>query len=162
MIGMRIAFDLDDTLIPGAYSFPTEPLPANRLRRWFCTEPIRRGTPALFHALRQAGHEVWIYTTSFRPPWSVKAMFLAYGAPVSHVINQDVHARCVLRLGDAYRTCTKYPPAFGIDLLVDECAGVAEEARRYNFVALQIPPHDEHWTQRVLQAAGLDISGPRR
>ena len=30
---MRIAFDLDDTLIPGMISFPVEPLPRGCLRR---------------------------------------------------------------------------------------------------------------------------------
>jgi hypothetical protein len=149
---MRIAFDLDDTLIPGACEFPVEPLPVNPLRRWFCAEPVRLGTGGLFRELTSAGHDVWIYTTSFRSPASVKLLFWGYGAPVRRVINQSVHARCVEALGCAYRTCTKYPPAFGIDLLVDECLGVAEESRRYNFSALRISPDDADWTATVLAA----------
>jgi hypothetical protein len=96
---------------------------------------------------------VWIYTTSFRSPWGVKLLFRAYGAQVTRVINQDVHTRCVGQLGAAYRTCTKYPPAFRIDLLVDECGGVAKEARRFNFATLRIAPDDGDWVQTVLAAA---------
>jgi hypothetical protein len=122
------------------------------LRRWFCTEPVRLGTVQLFRQLRAARHEVWIYTTSFRRPLGVKLVFLAYGAPVDRVINQELHARCVGRLGGAYRSCTKYPPAFRIDLLVDECGGVAEEARRFNFATVRIAPDDTDWTRTVLAA----------
>jgi hypothetical protein len=149
---MRIAFDLDDTLIPGMCVFPVEPLPANPLRRWCCAEPVRLGTGWLFRELRAGGHDVWIYTTSFRSPASVKRTFWGYSAPVRRVINQAIHQRRVEALGHAYRTCTKYPPAFGIDLLVDECLGVAEESRRWNFAMLRVDGDDADWTQTVLAA----------
>lgn len=67
---MRIAFDLDDTLI--APSFPAEavPLPA----RWLCRERLRQGTKELFRTLRGNGHELWVYTTSCRKESYIKRL----------------------------------------------------------------------------------------
>ena len=74
---MRIAFDLDDTLIPGRSPFDLEPVPAG-WRRWLCTEPLGLGTVELFRALRHRGHQVWIYTTSFRTPLRTRLLFWGY------------------------------------------------------------------------------------
>lgn len=86
---MRIAFDLDNTLIPNPYPFPTEPMPV--LARWLGGEPLRLGTVSLFGELRGLGHEVWIYTTSFRKPLNTRLVFACYGARVGRVINADGH-----------------------------------------------------------------------
>jgi hypothetical protein len=43
VLKMRIAFDLDDTLIPGRIPFDVEPVPAGVLRRWVCSESLRHG-----------------------------------------------------------------------------------------------------------------------
>ncbi len=146
---MRIAFDLDETLIPGRDPFPLEPLPKNPFRRRFCTEPLREGAPALIRQIWQHGHEVWIYTTSFRKPLATRLMFRAYGARIGKVINVPVHKRRMRRFGEAYKTCTKYPPAFAIDLLIDNCEGVAAEARKYNYEMLLVEPGDPDWIDKI-------------
>lgn len=146
---MRIAFDLDDTLIPGRIPFAVEPLPRGWWRRRLCIEPLRLGTVALFNELWDRKHEVWIYTTSFRSPRSVRRMFRGYGTRVARVINGDVHRHRISQLGERYKTCTKYPPAFQIQLLVDDCEGMQIESRRFGFEMLRIMPEDADWVHVV-------------
>ncbi len=152
---MRIAFDLDDTLIPGRFSFEVEPTPAGLLRRWVCAEPLRLGTVELFRALRQHGHQVWIYTTSFRTPLSTRILFWGYRAPIRGVINQDMHTKRMAAIGEGYKACAKYPPAFGIDVLVDDCEGVLMEGRKRNFQVIPVTPDDCEWTAKVLEGLGI-------
>ena len=52
---MRIAFDLDDTLIPCGHRFATEP--PTRRARWLGCEPLRTGTVELIRHLRARGWE---------------------------------------------------------------------------------------------------------
>ena len=97
---MRIAFDLDDTLIPSEHQFATEPPPTGLLARWFALEPLRLGTVQLLTELRRQGHEVCIYTTSLRQAFATKMLFRCYGIPVRRVINENEHQRAVRQLGD--------------------------------------------------------------
>lgn len=152
---MRCAFDLDDTLIPGLVPFALEPLPRSPLRRLLCREPLRLGTVQLFNELWRHGHEVWIYTTSFRGPMATAMMFRGYGTRIGGMINGDRHRKRMAALGESYKTCTKYPPAFEIDLLVDDSEGVAAESRCYGFEVLRVQPEDECWADAVREAAGL-------
>ena len=46
--------------------------------------------------------------------------------------------------------CTKHPPSFGIDLLIDDAEGVKLEAERYGFQVLVIQPNDAEWVQKVI------------
>ena len=62
---MRIAFDLDETLIPA----PGSPMLVERpnvVARDISREPLRAATLDLLRGLGREGHEVWIYTTSLR------------------------------------------------------------------------------------------------
>jgi hypothetical protein len=65
---MRIAFDLDDTLIPShPLAFAVE-RPRGFLGRLFATEHLRHGAIDLLHALRRRDCDVWVSTTSLRRP----------------------------------------------------------------------------------------------
>jgi len=152
---MRIAFDLDGTLIPCEHPFPTEPVPRGIVRRWFCSEPIRAGTVELLRSLDSLGHEVWIYTTSFRKSLPTRLLFWGYGARVRRVVNGDAHARQIRRLGPSYAFLSKYPPAFGIDLLVDDCEGVYQASREYGFEMVLLRQDDADWVNTVLRGAGV-------
>ncbi len=46
-----------------------------------------------------------------------------------------------------------YPPAFGIDLHVDDSEGVRLEGEEHGFHVVVVRPDDERWTKRVLDAA---------
>src|SRR5262245_38810912 len=128
---MRIAFDLDDTLIPCGHSFPVER--PTLLARLFGAEPLRLGAVELLKELRQRGDEVWVYTTSLRSPWTVRCQFFAYGVRLGGVVNSDRHVHQLSRGWPNHRDVSKYPPAFGIHLLVDDLEGVALEGRRFGF-----------------------------
>jgi hypothetical protein len=62
--------------------------------------------------------ELWVYTTSYRSPRSLRGWFRCLGVPLAGVVNQARHERVVGRQGPS-----KYPPAFGIDLHVDDSEG---------------------------------------
>ena len=148
---MRIAFDLDDTLIPCGHRFATEP--PTRRARWLGCEPLRKGTVELFRHLRARGWEVWVYTTSQRRPWSVRLQFWAYGLRLGGVVNQDRHVRCLRGRQPDHRDCSKYPPAFQVDLLVDDSEGTLLEGKRFRFRVLWVRPDDPGWAAAVRDEA---------
>ena len=152
---MRIAFDLDDTLIPGQVPFPLEPEPQGFLIWFVQIERLRLGTPRLINLLWNSGQEVWIYTTSFRSVINTGMMFRAYRTKVGTVINTDIHRRKSKFLGNDYKSCNKYPPMFGIDLLIDNCSGVKIESQRFCFEMLQIDPADDQWNARIRRYLGI-------
>jgi hypothetical protein len=142
---MRISFDVDDTLV----CCPT--VPSEQFvpwwRRWRYGEGVRSGTRALMSELIARRHELWIYTTSFRSAWYLRGWFGAFGVELTGVVNQTRHDRTVGRRGPS-----KFPPAFGIDLHVDDSEGVAEEGRRHGFDVVVVSPEDPQWAARVLKA----------
>lgn len=144
---MRIAFDLDDTLIPCGRRFDTESARFPFVARAFHCEPLRRGTTTLLRTLTSMGWEIWVYTSSFRSPLSVRLTFLSYGFWLSGVVNQSTHDQKVDR---NHRRFPKYPPAFGIDLLVDNCA-IPCHPPSFHMVVVQ--PRDLDWSEKVLTEA---------
>jgi len=46
----------------------------------------------------------------------------------------------------------RYSPAFGIDLLVDDSAGVEIEGRRFGFSVVRVAPDDVDWVVKVERA----------
>jgi hypothetical protein len=146
---MRIAFDLDDTLIPCGYEFPTERTLPKMLMELCGCEPLRKGTVELLKSLKKQGNEIWIYTTSLRNASSIKWLFLLHGVHIDGVVNQDLHNKKV-RSGHIY--CSKYPPAFGIDVLIDDQEGVQLEADKYNFNMIWVKPEDTSWVNKIKNA----------
>ena len=63
--------------------------------------------------------------------------------------------RCRALSGHRFsRLPSKYPPAFGIDLHVDDSEGVRMEGDEHGFRVVVVRPDDENWIQRVLDAVG--------
>ena len=62
---MKISFDLDDTLFIDSLANEIEK-PLSFPFNLFFKENLRKGTIELFKQLKANGHEIWIYTTSFR------------------------------------------------------------------------------------------------
>jgi hypothetical protein len=138
---MRIAFDLDGTLIPAPGSvMRTERL--GLLARLISSERLREDAPGLFQELQQQGHEVWLYTTSLRGPNRLRLWFASIGVRLDGIVNQARHASA---MKDKAIHCSKYPPAFGIDLLIDDADGVRLEGERYGFSVLHIHKEDTSW-----------------
>lgn len=138
---MRIAFDLDDTLLPCGRAFPTEA----PTRPWVpFGEPLRRGARALLVSLREGGHELWVYTSSYRHPWRVRALFAAHGVGLDGVVTQRLHDRRFGRSGPL-----KAPAAFGIDVLVDDSQAVAEQCAGGACAVVVVQPDDDAWVERI-------------
>ena len=146
---VRVAFDLDGTLIPVGRQFQTEP-PARRVLGVLANERLRAGAGSLLRELVAEGHEVWVYTTSLRPEWQIRLLFRAYGVRLSGVVNQGVHDEWHGQGGGM--SPSKFPPAFGIDLLVDDSCGVAAEGQEHGFHVLVVSPSDESWANEVRTA----------
>jgi hypothetical protein len=53
---------------------------------------------------------------------------------------------------------SKFPPAFGIDLHIDDSAGVAMEGADHRFPVLVIAPQDSGWVERVLTEVDARIT----
>ena len=61
-------------------------------------------------------------------------------------MNQQRHDR------EVRARCTKHPPSFGIDLLIDDSEGVRIEGERHGFRVLVVAPEDVQWTEKVKEA----------
>jgi hypothetical protein len=153
---MRISFDMDDTLVCAPDIPIEEDVPWWR-RPWY-PERLRRGTRTLLRELIRQRHALWIYTTSYRPARYLRGWFACFGIPLEGVVNQSRHERIVRPEGFRGRPPSKYPPAFGIDLHVDDSEGVADEGKQHHFRVLVVSPQDRDWTRRVLEA----VEGSRR
>lgn len=153
---MTISFDLDDTLIPGAVRFET--CAPGFLQRVFNTEPLRSGIVELVTQLRADGHRIFVYTTSMRSPARIRRLFRIHGIRLDGVINQQQHDE---RLGERRRDHSKLPPAFGIDVHVDDSPGVGIEGRRYGFRTIILSPDCADWTGFILrEVAAIDSNLP--
>lgn len=133
---MKISFDLDGTLIPLVPgSFPLEP--QKTIHSKLGVEVMRLGTKEVFHALRSAGHKVGIYTTSFRSRKMIQFWLWSYGVKADFIINEPVAGPKLRQLNIS---ASKYPPAFDIDLHIDDLPGVAMEGERYGFDVHLVSP----------------------
>ncbi|RSK35515.1 hypothetical protein [Hymenobacter metallilatus] len=144
---MRLAFDLDNTLIRNNYAFPLAKPYWPLLARLFSNEGLRQGIREVVAFCREQGWEVWVYTTSYRSKWHIRRLFWLHGIRLDGVVNQQRHDRYV-RV-----RCTKHPPTFGIELLVDDSEGVRLEGERHGFRVLVVRPDDERWTEALKRAA---------
>jgi hypothetical protein len=140
---MRIAFDLDNTLIRGAHAFALEQPTRRSWARLLGKESLRAGVAELVAHCQRQGWEVWVYTTSYRSAGYIRRLFWLHGIRLAGVVNQARHER------EVRVRSTKYPPQFGIDLLVDDAPGVGLEGERHGFAVLVIDPADAEWVAKV-------------
>ncbi|SBW79930.1 hypothetical protein PVE_R1G2044 [Pseudomonas veronii 1YdBTEX2] len=148
---IRISFDIDDTLACQLHHCAVEPsrLPAC-VHRWL-GEPLRIGTRSLTQELRRQGCSIWVYTSSGRTPSYIRRWLLLYGIRVDGVVNSMLHNRA-LTVHGLSNAPSKFPPAFDIDLHVDDSEGVRTEGRDHGFRDVVVHPEDERWAQKVLDA----------
>jgi hypothetical protein len=148
---IRVSFDVDDTLVCHGTGTccETSYIPAF-IRRWL-GEPLRLGTVALVRELRRRECSVWIYTTSGRSSFYIRRWLLLHGIRVDGVVNSERHRQGLAVYGYT-RLPSKFPPAFGIDLHVDDSEGVRMEGDAHGFRVVVVRPDDQHWTRRVLDA----------
>lgn len=149
--GMRISFDIDDTLAcqPDHADSERSLLPT-AIHRWL-GEPLRFGTRRLIRELRRRGCSIWIYTSSGRSPFYIRRWLLLHGIHVDGVVNGERHRSGLATHGFSHSP-SKFPPAFGIDLHVDDSEGVRMEGDAHGFHVIVVRPDDPHWTRHVLEA----------
>ena len=121
----------------------------NMLQRIIGLEKLRKGTIELIRYLQHERHQIFVYTTSYRSTAYIRLMFASYGIWLDSIINQNKHDRIFKGSEKKY---TKYPPAFGIDLHIDDSEGVAIEGERGSFKVLWIDASKELWVDDVLSA----------
>ena len=140
---MRLAFDLDNTLIRCGHDFPLSTPRRRLLAKLLGSEQLRQGIKEITDHCRQQGWEVWVYTTSYRSAWYIRKLFWLHGIRLHGVVNQQRHDR------EVQARCTKHPPTFGIDLLLDDSEGVRLEGERHGFRVLVVAPEDAQWVEKV-------------
>jgi hypothetical protein len=141
---MNISFDLDSTLIPNGKEFETEG--RSRIAKLFGIEEIRKGAPELILDLQKQGHKIHIYTTSYRSKGKIRWMLKYYGIKVNRIVNEKEN-RSVLKAQNV--NSSKYPPAFGFDLHIDDSKGVGVESERLNFKTIIVDPSDNNWMLKI-------------
>lgn len=147
---MIISFDLDDTLISAIFDTEKQSI----IQKILGLEKIRYGTIELFKKLKSEGHTIYIYTTSFRSTIKTKLTFLIYGISINKVINQEVHDRT---LKEKKTRTSKFPPAFNIDIHIDDSLGLKIEGERYNFKTIIVKVNDENWVDTILNEIHSDM-----
>ncbi len=143
---MNISFDLDSTLIPNGNEFTVAY--KSRIAGLFGIENIRKDAPKLIAELQHKGHDIHIYTTSYRSERKIRLYLKYYGIKVCKVINQ-IENRKVLKEHNKYSS--KYPPAFGFDVHIDDLEGVGIESETHNFKTIIIKPTNEKWAEKVIK-----------
>ncbi|MGK4568714.1 HAD family hydrolase [Flavobacterium sp. 3HN19-14] len=141
---MNISFDLDSTLIPNGKEFEVENI--GRIAKLFGIEQIRKGTRELITDLQKEGHEIHIYTTSFRTKNKIRFTLFYYGIKVNRIINQTENQRTLRSLKI---TSSKYPAAFNFDIHIDDSKGVGMEAEKHNFRAIIVDPSEKNWIEII-------------
>ena len=163
--GMRISFDVDDTLIVHTTDSPLEPERAPRYLRRSYPERLRLGACELFRRLQLEGWEVCVYTTSDRGQTYLRRLLRFYGARVDLVVNADRHRREVVPRFVGQVAPSKHPGLYGIDLHIDDSQGVGIEGDANHFRTLIVDPHDLEWTDKILSAASdiqANFAAPRQ
>ncbi len=140
---LKVAFDLDDTLIIPNSEYVEDNSQYKLLTKIFKVEKLRLGTEEIFNFFEEENCELWIYTTSYRSIRYIKWLFLVHGIKLSGIINQEIHTQNVSL------NISKYPPAFNIDILVDDSKGVLMEGNQNNFQVIQIDPEDLNWLEKI-------------
>jgi hypothetical protein len=82
----------------------------------------------------------------------LRGWFASFGIPIYGVVNQTCHERIIKQSNYLSYPPSKYPPAFGIDLHVDDSEGVAMEGKQHHFRVVVVSPDDGEWTTRILEA----------
>ncbi|MFD2784481.1 hypothetical protein [Hymenobacter rubripertinctus] len=80
--------------------------------------------------------------------------FRLYGIPVDRFINQTHHNQ---QLREHKNRTSKYPPAFGISIHIDDLPGVGMEGEQYNFRTIILDPEDINWIETVVLGLGKQM-----
>ncbi|MFT4660921.1 MAG: hypothetical protein ACI8XB_001192 [Patiriisocius sp.] len=144
---MKISFDLDDTLIPAKdEDFETEG--KNLIQKLLGIESIRKGTKGVFEELKNSRHEVGVYTTSYRGIGRIRFQFWTYGISTDFIVNEKLNRK---RLKEIGKSSSKYPPAFDVNLHIDDSNGVEMEGEKHGFNVIILTKDESDWTNKIIE-----------
>ena len=141
---MRISFELDQTLLTTRDEFPSEK--QNIFQKVLLFEKLRLGAVDLMKEIIEKGNEIWIYTTSSRPRHYIHELFLRHGIEITDIINRKKHLDS---LSIEKRTLAKFPPAFDIEVHIDNSDNVKLDAGIFGYRAIIIKPDDKNWAEEI-------------
>lgn len=141
---MNISFNLDSTIIPNGKEFNTEK--RSLITKYFGIEELRKGSKNLIKDLKNQGHTIHIYTTSYRSKFRIRTTLKYYGIKVNHIVNQTENQK-VLRSKNIH--ASKYPPAFNFDIHIDDLIGVGSEGEKHIFKTIIVHPNDTNWSETI-------------
>ncbi len=73
-------------------------------------------------------------------------MLFYYGIRVGKIINQSENQHTLKKMN---KNASKYPPAFGFDLHIDDSRGVEMEGEKLNFKTIIIKTNDKNWIKTI-------------
>ncbi len=149
---MLITFDIDNTIRLHGSSQPAETPVFRWMARLIYREPLRVGFSRVCRELRGLGCKIGIYTTSSRSTGYIRRWMRCYGLQPDLIVNSAIHEVAVSGRFGLDRLPSKHPGLFGVDLHIDDSAGVALEGETFGFRALRIDPEDTQWCDAVLNA----------
>ncbi|MEO1049890.1 MAG: hypothetical protein AAFX87_04675 [Bacteroidota bacterium] len=76
----------------------------------------------------------------------IKWQFVLYGIVLDFVINERIARKHLL---EHRLNISKYPPAFSIDVHIDDLVGVGLEGHQHNFKTIIISETDTSWIDKV-------------
>jgi hypothetical protein len=79
----------------------------------------------------------------------IRLTFYSYGIPVDTAINQQRHDK---QLKENKTQISKFPPAFNIDVHVDDSPGLRIEGERFSFKTIIIDENDKNWGETILKS----------
>lgn len=144
---MIVSFDLDETLFVNPEKIPVEkPLkfPLYRIYR----DRLRAGAVDLLTWINKSDIELWIYTTSYRPPRYISGIFRHYGIRIDNIVNGKRHAEEVQGSKKEIMP-SKYPAKYHIDLHVDDEISVYQNGIAHGFRVYLLKENDTEWTDKI-------------
>lgn len=78
------------------------------------------------------------------------------------MVNADRHRRQIQALGEHYKTVVKYPPLYGLDLLIDDSEAIVLEGKQFNYRTEWVRPDNPDWVEQVMTAVATLQAERRR
>lgn len=145
---MKISIDLDDTILVKP-DFPHIESETTKLIRGCMEECFRKGTRKLFEYLNLSGHEVGIYTNSYRGKSDLENWFSENEFNINFVINQQIHDSKTDQQPNRYSLPDKCPHLFDIDIHIDDLIEIKESCEKFG-VKIILAESSENWVEEVI------------
>jgi hypothetical protein len=157
---MRIAIDLEGTLIPECAEFACER--TNDLARRVLSVGLRRGAKALLRDLTRAGHTLTLYSSGKHTPGKLRLWCLLAGLPVHRIVTLS-QTRKAAR-GTTH--IVAWPPLYDQDIVLDDNPRHIAVAQRAGVPGVLVANNSDDWTAcaryETLRGQGIElVSSPQ-